>query len=252
VQTVELGTAAVAVALFSGVGPTAHALAWGTLAGVGSALGTLALYHGLSIGRMSAVATLSAVLTAVIPALYGVAAGNRLSTTAAAGIVIAVPAIALVSWQPVAGASLRPHAARDDLLYGGLAGLAFAVLFIALDRAGTHSGAWPLVPGQAVGVVLIVPVALRGRRRRRRSAAPGPAGRTLGLALGSGVLGGVANLVFLAATGRGELSIVAVITALYPATTVVLARVVLGEYWTRVQVAGLLTAVAAIVLVSLG
>ena len=199
---------------------------------------------------MSAVATLSAVLTAVIPALYGVAAGNRLSTTAAAGIVIAVPAIALVSWQPVAGASLRPHAARDDLLYGGLAGLAFAVLFIALDRAGTHSGAWPLVPGQAVGVVLIVPVALRGRRRRRRSAAPGPAGRTL--ALGSGVLGGVANLVFLAATGRGELSIVAVITALYPATTVVLARVVLGEYWTRVQVAGLLTAVAAIVLVSLG
>jgi drug/metabolite transporter (DMT)-like permease len=108
------------------------------------------------------------------------------------------------------------------------------------------------VPGQAVGVVLIVPVALRGRRRRRRSAAPGPAGRTLGLALGSGVLGGVANLVFLAATGRGELSIVAVITALYPATTVVLARVVLGEYWTRVQVAGLLTAVAAIVLVSLG
>jgi drug/metabolite transporter (DMT)-like permease len=64
------------------------------------------------------------------------------------------------------------------------------------------------------------------------------------------VISGVANLLFLAATGRGQLAVVAVLTALYPAVTVLLARVFLAERWTRLQAVGLLAAAAAIVLVS--
>jgi len=144
---VALLTAAVAVLLFGGVGPRAGALEWGAVSGLGSGLGTLALYRGLSAARMSVVATLSAVLTAVIPVIVGVALGNHLTTANAAGIVIAIPAIALVSWQPrVPTIAAR---ARAGLIYGILAGLGFALLFIALDRAGTHAGAWPLLPGQA-------------------------------------------------------------------------------------------------------
>lgn len=241
-QTLGVLTTAAAVLLFPGVGPRATVLEWGALSGVGSALGTLSLYHGLSVARMSVVATLSAVLTAVIPVLVGVALGNHLSIEAAAGTTLAIPAIALVSWQT------RPrdrHAARAGLLYGLLAGLGFALLFIALDRAGTHSGAWPLVPGQLVSVVLIVPFAYRGLATAGK---PSPA--ALALMFGVGVLSGVANLLFLAATGHGELAIVAVLTALYPAVTVLLARVFLTERWTRPQAIGLLTAAAAVILVT--
>jgi uncharacterized membrane protein len=100
VQTFGLLTALIALSFFSGVGPRGSALAWGALGGVGSAIGTLALYQGLAVARMTVVATLSGVLTAVIPVIVGLALGNTLSVFEAAGIVIAVPAILLVSWQP--------------------------------------------------------------------------------------------------------------------------------------------------------
>ncbi len=244
IEAVGLLTAAAAVVLFPGGAPSATVLAWGAVSGVGTAVGALSLYHGLSVGRMSIVATLSAVLTAVIPVVVGVALGNHLSGSAEAGIALAFPAIGLMSWQRQAN---DRHAARAGVLYGVLAGLGFALLFIALDRAGTHAGAWPLIPGQLVGVLLVAPFAYRGLIA---SGKPPPS--AVALTLGAGVLSGIANLLFLAATGRGELAIVAVLTSLYPAATVVLARAFLAERWTGVQAAGLLTSAAAIVLVSAG
>lgn len=190
--------------------------------------------------RLSAV--LTAVLAAVIPAIVGLALGDHLTIGAAAGIVIAIPAIGLVSWQPQPA---ERSAARAGLLYGALAGLGFALLFIALDRAGTRAGACPLIPGQVVALLLIAPFAYRGLPRAGRPSRGA-------LALGAGVLGGAANLLFLAATGDGQLAIVAVLTALYPAVTVVIARALLSERWTRLQACGLLTAAAAIVLVTAG
>jgi drug/metabolite transporter (DMT)-like permease len=239
-QALGLATACVALVLFPGHGPTARILAWGALSGVGSTIGTFSLYHGLGVGRMSVVATLSAVLTAVIPVLTGVALGNRLGLAAIAGIVIAVPSIALVSWHGSAGES-----GASGARYGLVAGVGFSLLFIALDRAGTRGGAWPLLPGQAVSLVLLLPFALRDLR-----AAPRPSARTLELLLIGGVLSGTGNLLFLAATGHGALAVVAVLTALYPAVTVLLARAFLAERWTRRQAIGLAAAAAAIVLVS--
>lgn len=86
IEAVGLLTAAAAVVLFPGAAPSATVLAWGAVSGVGTAVGALSLYHGLSVGRMSIVATLSAVLTAVIPVVVGVALGNHLSGSAEAGI----------------------------------------------------------------------------------------------------------------------------------------------------------------------
>src|SRR5699024_8050568 len=113
--------------------------------GVGNALGTYAIYRGFAVGRMSVVATLSAVIAAVAPVIVGVVLGERLSSIAIVGIAIAVPWITLVSWQGRSGGD-RPAAA--GALDGVLSGAGFALLFIALDRAGTRSGAWPLVAGQ--------------------------------------------------------------------------------------------------------
>ena len=243
-QALGMVTAAVAVILFHGSGPKTAALEWGALSGLGSALGTLSLYQGLSVARMSVVATLSAVLTAVIPVIVGIALGNELRVAAAAGVLIAIPAIAMVSWQ---SQSAERRVARTGPMYGVLAGLGFALLFIALDQAGTGSGAWPLLPGQIVSLLLIAPFAYRGLRGSGR-----PASSAAALTIGAGVLGGTANLLFLAATGHGELAIVAVLTALYPAITVVLARAFLSERWTRVQAVGLVAAAAAITLVTVG
>jgi drug/metabolite transporter (DMT)-like permease len=243
VQVLTLITAVSAVLLFGASSPSATTLAWGTLSGLGTAIGTLSLYQGLAVARVSVVATLSAVLAAVVPVIVGVALGDHLSLAAQAGIALALPAIALMSWQTDVDAR---RAARPGLLYGMLAGLGFALLFIALDRAGTDSGAWPLIPGQLLALLLIAPFVYRGLDAGR------PAASAVKLTLSAGILSGMANLLFLAAIDRGELSIVAVLTSLYPAATVVLARVFLDERWSALQSAGLLVSVAAIVLVSAG
>jgi drug/metabolite transporter (DMT)-like permease len=251
-QALGLLAAGFALLLFPGVGPKFSPLAWGALSGLGSGAGTLALYHGLAVSRMSVVATLSGVLAAVLPVIVGLALGNTLGAAAAVGIVIAIPAILLVSWQRDPSPQTSPW---SGVLYGSLAGAGFALLFIALSRAGTHSGAWPLIPGQLVSVLLIAPFTARGVRQGtasvRREGRPW-AQRAVALTLTAGIVGGTANLLFLAATGKGELAIIAVLSSLYPAFTVLLARALLAEHWSRSQAVGLVAAAVAVVLVSAG
>lgn len=231
-----------AVVLFHGSGPSAAALEWGALAGIGGGAGVVFLYEGFAVGRISSVATTSAVLTAVLPVLVGLALGDHLGAGAAIGIVIAIPAIALVSWQP---AAREGQTRGSGTLYGVLSGAGFALLFVALDRAGTRAGAWPLVSCEVAALVPIAPFAYRALRSAGR-----PSPKVTTLSLGAGLLGGGGSILFLAATKSGQLAIVAVLAALYPVLTVILARVVLSERWTRTQAVGLITAVVAVVLVT--
>jgi uncharacterized membrane protein len=244
VLAIGLACAAIATAIDPGVGARAGALLWGAASGLGGGAGTLALYQGLATGRMTIVATLSAILAAVVPAIVGLATGDSLHGATLVGIVIAIPAIALVSWH--SDATERGEA-RASVVYGLLAGLAFALLFIGLDRAGTRSGAWPLLSSEVVGLVVLVPFGVRAYARVGL-----PASRDVALIVGVGVIGGVAGLLFLAATGHGQLAIVAVVTSLYPAFTVLLARVLLAEHWSRPQAVGLAVAATAIVVVKIG
>lgn len=241
-----LVAAGIGVLVFPGSGPTVSSLVWGGISGIGSGVGTLALYRGLNVGRMSVVASSSAVLSAVIPALVGLALGDHLAPLAWIGVGVAIPAIALVSWQqrPQDGSASGP--AYGGVGYGIAAGAGFALLFIALHRAGTSAGAWPLVPGQAVSLLLITAAVATAQR---------PAGfwRSAGLITAiAGLLSAAANLLFLAATGHGQLAVVAVITSLYPSVTVLLARIVLAERWTGTQLVGLLAAAGAVILVGIG
>ncbi len=233
----------IAVQALPGRGPTAAVLGWGALSGAGTALGSLCLYRGLAVGSMSVVATCSALLTAALPAGFGLLLGERLGATAGVGVACAVAAIVLVSWRPAPGASPQ---ASQGILYGVAAGLGFAIFFVALDRAGTRSGAWPLLPGQLVAVLIEAPFAARALMAAR------PALPALLLPTLAGVLGGAANLMFLSATGRGKLAVVAVLTSLYPGVTIVLARILLRERWSRLQSVGLLGALLAIGLISAG
>ncbi|HEX6452308.1 MAG TPA: DMT family transporter [Trebonia sp.] len=242
VQPLGLVAAAAALAVFPARVPAAGALWWGALSGVGSGVGTAALYKGLATARMSVVAPLSAVLSAALPALAGILLGNRLAPVAWAGVVIAVPAIVMVS---VPGDA--EHGSRRAGIGAGLvAGAGFALFFIALDRAGASAGAWPLLAGQAVATVIVL--ALAGPAARRMG--PGVWSLAWRAGLPAGLIAGVANLLYLAATGAGQLAVVAVVTALYPAVTVLLARLALHEHWNRLQVIGLLASVAAVAAIS--
>lgn len=242
-QPIGLVTAIVAVLALRDGNPTVTLLAWGACAGVGSGVGTLALYHGLAVGRMSVVAPISAVLAAALPAVVGLSTGDHLRWWGLMGLVLAFPAIALVSRQPAAADSGH----RAGVVDGIVAGAGFGVLFICLAKAGTSAGAWPLVPAQIVAIATVVGFGVRGMALRASEVRA-----TIPAALAVGSLGGAANLLFLAATGRGQLAVVAVLTSLYPAVTVLLARTVLHESWARVQAVGLVLAVLAVGLISAG
>jgi drug/metabolite transporter (DMT)-like permease len=242
VQATAVLTALVGVLVLPG-SPHAGALGWGALAGIGSAVGTAALYRGFAAGAMSPVATSSAVLAAVIPAVVGVATGDRPSLLVTVGIVLAVPAIAMVSWQ---GSGTGGPALGTGLLYGAVAGIGFGWLFVAFDQAGTGSGSWPVVPSTTTALLLVLPFGRGGGR-------PNASWRTpAALAASAGLLGVTSNVLFLHAAGNGQLAVVAVLSSLYPAGTVLLARFLLHEGWTRLQAAGLVTAAGAVVLVGLG
>src|SRR5262249_7613445 len=146
-QSLGLLAALIAVLAFSGEGLTGRVLLWGAIAGIGNGVGAMLLYHGLSVGRMTVVATLSGLVGAGFPVVVTVLQGDSLSALSAIGIVVAIPAIALVSWQPAAD---EDSAGGGGALWGILAGLAFALFYIGFDRAGDDSGAWPLAVNQAV------------------------------------------------------------------------------------------------------
>lgn len=241
---IGLLTAAIAVIALAPQSPTAAALWWGALSGIGSAVGTVSLYRGLAIAPMSVVAPLSAVLSAALPALAGFLLGEHLKALAWAGIAIAMPAVALVSWRP----GDRQGSRRAGIVTGLVAGAGFALLLIALARAGTSAGAWPLLPGQAVAAVLVLAWAAPARNRPDRKAWP----RAWRIALAAGVLAGTANLLYLAATGAGQLAIVAVLASLYPAVTILLARLTLHERWNRHQIIGLIASAVAVAAISFG
>jgi uncharacterized membrane protein len=241
-QPMSLIGAAVAVVALGAQAPSVSALVWGAVSGVGSGVGTLALYRGLTVGRMSVVAPLSAVLAAALPAVVGIATGDSLSPLRFTGLLLAMPGIALVSRQSPGSET----SARSGIAEGLIAGLGFAVLFIGLARAGTSHGAWPLIPGQGVAVVTVLVAGL----------GLGSPGGTWGAAwwpaVTTGVLAGGANLFYLASTGAGQLSVVAVLTSLYPAVTILLARGLLHEHWARAQVVGLGLSAVAVGLISVG
>ncbi|HZD66706.1 MAG TPA: EamA family transporter [Acidimicrobiales bacterium] len=220
--------------------PGVPPVAWGAVSGLGGGLGTLFLYRGFARGRVGVVAPLSALGTAVIPVVVGVGLGDRPSAPALAGIACALPAVWLVSRSPEPGAGApRVRGVADGLL----AGVGFALLLIALQRGGTGHGLWPVAAGQVAGVVVLGTVAL---------VHPGPLSLDRAAGAGSviaGLLAAGAVVCYLAATGVGLLSLVAVITSLYPGSTVLLARVVLHEKMGTGQRAGLVLAGVAIVLI---
>jgi drug/metabolite transporter (DMT)-like permease len=218
------------------------ALAWGAASGVASAAAFALLYRTLAIGPMNVLSPLTALVSAVLPVGVGLLQGEHLGPAGLLGLPLALVAVVLVSAGHGGGAA-RPS--RTALLLAFGAGAAIALQLVFLHQAPSDSGVAPLIIGRAVSSV--VTLAAAGLMFRRL----GTEKPAYAVSAAAGVLDSVANLLFLLAARSGDLAVVAVITALYPAGTVLLARGALAERVHRGQLVGLGTAAVAVSLLAL-
>jgi drug/metabolite transporter (DMT)-like permease len=223
--------------------PTAADLAWGAATGLAGGIGLALLYRGLAVGLMSVVAPVTAVCAVIIPVAVGFALGERPTGIAAAGVVLALVAIALISQS---GESAEGRSAGTGVPIAIASGIAIGIFLVCLQRTGRSAGLWPLVPARVVSVSFIAIAGLVARQKLvpRRDSWP--------MVVGGGALDMVANVFYLVAVRQGSLSIIATLTSLYPAGTILLARIVLRERLRLVQQAGVACAVLAIVLIVAG
>ncbi len=210
---------------------------WGLVSGVGGALAYVTLFRALAIGPMSVASPVSALVAVVLPVMAGVAFGERLPLLGWIGIAVGMVSVLMVS--QVHEDAPHPVSLRV-LLLSIAAGVFISVFLVALERAPEDSGLWPLVVVRIVTSTLLVGAALASRVLAR------PPRDVLWLGATSTLLDVAATAAFMLATREGLLTVVAVITALYPAATVIMARVMLKEHLQVLQRVGLGLAVASV------
>ena len=214
-------------------------------AGVCGAIALGAFYRSLALGTMSIAAPISA-SGAVVPVMVGVATGDRPTVVQAVGLAITLTGVVLASREATAPGEDPSTDRRKSVLLALLAALFFGTYFSISDVAADESVLWLLALGRAAAVPLLVGVALVSGSLRR------PARRDVVFVAGVGVADLIATGLYAVALTEGLLSIVAVVGALYPVTTVLLARAVLHERLQPVQAAGVALAFTGVAAVAAG
>lgn len=222
-----------------------EAVLLGAASGVSGAVAIGLLYACLAIGPMSILSPLTAVVSAIVPLSVGLAQGERLGTIGYLALGIALVAVVLVGFVPEKGA-VRPSL-RGVLMAIG-SGIAIGAFLIIIDRTPDDSGIVPILMNRAVNATIMFSIVgilvLIAARRGRPSPTTGiRAG--LFIAIGCGLIDAIANAGILLGVRIGDLSVIAVLTALYPAGTIILAAVVLKERIALLQYVGLVLAVVA-------
>ncbi len=223
--------------------PGAGPIAWGLVGGGAAGFGWAALYYAYANGAISIVAPIGAVVGAVVPVIAGLAMGERPEPLAYVGIVAAVVGVALVSG--AISEHNKPTPVRV-MVIAAVAGIGFGVLSIALAQTPEDSGLWPLIFVRVAAVPLLVGLIIGTRARPARNRS------VLLLAAFAGLVDMIGIVLFLEALRGDLLSIVIVVTSLYPVSTVALAFTLDRERVNRWQGIGMVMAAAALLLVSLG
>ena len=230
--------------------PSRPDLLWGAIAGLTGGIGVGLLYRALAIGTMAVVAPTTAVCAVAIPVVVSVLLGERPVPLTLAGIGLGIASIVLVSWQTAGPPESQPPGAprrgRSGVGTALASGVAIGFFLLALAQTGPDAGMWPLVVSRGISVALFSTVAIAGRVSLRMPA------RMAALAILCGFVDMLANALYLLAARQGPLSVVVMLTSLYPASTVLLARVVLKERLNLWQISGVGCALAAVVLIVSG
>ncbi|WP_052466340.1 DMT family transporter [Mobilicoccus massiliensis] len=231
-----------------GVGGTSplEPLLWGAAAGIAMAVAAWTFFLALAVGPVSIISPITALLGSAIPLVVGLALGEKPHVTSLSGVGLALVAVVLVSLSPHADTAATRPFTRTVAAWTFTAGLAFALSYVFTSRIPESAGLMPLVSARWTATLFILAIAAS-----RNDLHLPPRGRALSFAVTVGVLDAVAHFTMLLALQQSLLSIGSVVISLFPAVTVLLAVLLLGERLTRVQTLGMGLAGAAIVLIGM-
>jgi drug/metabolite transporter (DMT)-like permease len=221
-------------------------LGWALAAAVVGLVALTGFYAALAEGTMGVVAPIAA-LGVAVPVVVGVAQGDRPSAWQGLGLAVAVAGVVLASGPEIHGDGDRAGGSgRRPLLLAGVAAVGFGTVIVCVSHGARSSTLMTLLVMRVTSVALLGGAAMLGRAQVtvKRSDLP------ILVAIGAGDVG--ANAALAVASTRGLLAVVAVLSSLYPAVTVVLARSVHGERLQRVQAVGVAGALAGVVLIASG
>jgi drug/metabolite transporter (DMT)-like permease len=224
---------------------TAHDLGLGAVSGLTTSIAYVGFFAAIGHGRISIVAPISAAVTALLPAIAGIAEGNALSTIARYGILCALLAIPLVAYETEDGEANDDWSTRRQVLVSILCGVGFGFYFFCIGHTHRSSGLWPTVATLVVGIAIIALLAARG------GVMPSLASVSR-LAVAGGVALGVADAGLTTALQRGPLTVASVLGNLYPLVTIALGVSILGERVRLWHAAGILLAVAGVAMIAAG
>jgi drug/metabolite transporter (DMT)-like permease len=220
--------------------PTFTDLLFGAAAGISGVIGLTALYRGLADGQMGVIAALTAVVTAIVPVLVGIVFEGLPGGQQLIGFVIALTAVWFIS-KSTGETTIRPR----DLLLALIAGLGFGGFLILIDQTRIGAVLWPLAAARIAAIMFLLTLVTVTRQRIK------PAVNQLPIIVLAGIFDAGGNTFFALAAQLGRLDISAVLSSLYPATTVLLAWLILKERLFRQQWVGVAAALIAIVLITL-
>ena len=226
-------------------------LAWAVAAGLTGGAGVLLLYRALAAGTLSTVAPLISMVALSVPVAVGLLQGERPGMWPLVGVLSGATAVALISSgdgsvESRASSATPSGSALRALAPAFASGVLIGVFLVCLGRIGSGASLWPLVLARVAGTVgLGLAMLVSGASFRLPASA-------IGLVLGAGGADVVANLLYVIAVQRGPLSLIATLVSLAPATTVVLAQLVLHERLSPTQKAGVALALVAITLLAQG
>jgi drug/metabolite transporter (DMT)-like permease len=215
--------------------PGRHDLIFAAAGGFEGAIALALFYRALAMGAMGLTAALTGLLTALVPVLFSLAHEGLPTLTTTLGLAAGLAAIALIT-APSRGRDKTPAVA---LVLGGIAGLGFGTQLILFKLAAGGSVLWTMTAARAAGVaaMLLVLLAMPPARPWRGFWIFG---------VSAGALDTLGNLLYIETTRSGRLDVAAMICSLYPAVTILLAAVVLREWPTWRQFAGIALALGAV------
>jgi drug/metabolite transporter (DMT)-like permease len=217
----------------------------GIAAGVASAIGITALYASLAIGPISIISPFGAVLGALVPMTFGFFIGDRFGPLGWLALALILVAVVLVGFVP--GEDVRLPSAKG-LALAFVAGAGIGTILIVLKFSPSDSGLASVLVMRLVsaGLLNLMLLASWLRLRKRNGSSPKSiiAGKFWWAVIAAGIFDSSANIFFTLALRSGSLSVVSVLTALYPLGTIILARLILKERIARIQMFGVLLALS--------
>jgi drug/metabolite transporter (DMT)-like permease len=229
------------VVAVAGNPPPGPSVLWAPVAAIFGTVGLAAFFRGMAVGSISVVAPIAAV-GAVVPVVFGIATGDDVSSLQLAGFALALGGVALASFErPEGGGSMRVAA---GVPWAIAAVIGFGGYYVPMHEASGEDFLWAAFTFR-LSVSLLVLTAWLVLRP------PLSAARGSLLAIATvGVMDTAGNSFFAAASSQGDVSVVSVLATLYPVVTVALAAVFLSERVAGLQLAGVVCALAGVILIS--